>query len=360
MNKLLTGVYTILSESPSPLRAEQITEELFKRQLWNSTSKTPVASVAAAIYLDIKNNSKETPFVKIDKNLFTTSTTKLEITPTPHPVASQPTPKTPPIKKGRPPKPRQAIEHQTFSFLDSAEKVLQSDAGRKPMHYTEITQRAIRYGWLVSNGNTPEASMSAQLYTDIKKCESQGRRSRFTMQKGMVGLTAWSASELEHQIENYNENQRKKLLEKVKTITPADFEKLITTLLSLMGFSSTERTPISSDHGVDVRGILEVHESINIRLAVQAKRWEQSVQAPVVRELRGSLRTDERGLIVTTSTFSDGAKKEASRTDAHAPIDLINGKQLVDLLVAYNLGVSKNRYQLLELTDSFFDDDDTK
>lgn len=353
MNKILSGSYLILSESTTPLNSKQLTKELLERKLWSTTGKTPDATVGAQIYTEIKKKGADALFIKAGKNLFTINpnakiTTSLVLAKT---SGKQ--------KRKRSTSSHQTVTPPTFSFLDSAERVLKADAARKPMHYEEITQRAIKYGWLVSNGLTPEASMSAQIYSDIKKCENQGRRSRFTMNKGMVGLTEWSVSTLQKQIEQHNEEQRKKLLEKVKELSPCDFEKLITTLLPLMGFSSAEQTQFTSDHGVDVRGTLIVHESINIKLAVQAKRWKDTVAAPVVQALRGSLKTDERGLIVTTSNFSDGAKKEAARTDAHAPIDLINGKQLVDLLVAYNLGVTKNRYQLLELTNSFFETNDS-
>ena len=61
---------------------------------------------------------------------------------------------------------------------------------------------------------------------------------------------------------------------------------------------------------------------------------------------------------MTTSNFSRGARDEARRTTSHTPIDLIDGDQLVSLLVEYNLGVRKNCYQLLELTPSFFSDEE--
>ena len=137
-------------------------------------------------------------------------------------------------------------------------------------------------------------------------------------------------------------------MERMMQLNPQDFEELITTLLSKMGFSEVSRTPYGGDGGVDVRGIM----------TVQAKRWKANVQSPVVQQLRGSLGTDERGLIVTTSNFSKGARDEATRTSSHTPIDLIDGDQLVSLLVEYNLGVKKNRYQLLELTPSFFSDEE--
>lgn len=118
------------------------------------------------------------------------------------------------------------------------------------------------------------------------------------------------------------------------------------------------RTPYGGDGGVNVRGIMTVHDAIHIKLAVQAKRWKVNVQSPVIQQLRGSLVTDERGLIVTTSNFPRGARDEATRSSSLAPIDLIDGDQLVSLLVEYNMEVRKNRYHLLKLSSSFFSDEE--
>ncbi|GAA5568426.1 hypothetical protein Aksp02_02005 [Akkermansia sp. NBRC 115031] len=227
------------------------------------------------------------------------------------------------------------------------------------MHYRDITNKALELGWLKTEGLTPEASMYAQVLTEIQRREKQGKIPRFEkLGNGMVGLTIWKSTGLERHIDSFNDKQRKTLMERMMQLNPQDFEELITTLLSKMGFSEVSRTPYGGDGGVDVRGIMTVHDAIHIKLAVQAKRWKANVQSPVVQQLRGSLGTDERGLIVTTSNFSKGARDEATRSSSHTPIDLIDGDQLVSLLVEYNLGVRKNRYQLLELTPSFFSDEE--
>lgn len=228
-------------------------------------------------------------------------------------------------------------------------KILLHFSGNAPMHYRDITNKALELGWLKTEGLTPEASMYAQILTEIQRREKQGKIPRFEkLGNGMVGLTIWKSTGLERHIDSFNDKQRKVLMERMMQLNPQDFEELITTLLSKMGFSEVSRTPYGGDGGVDVRGIM----------TVQAKRWKANVQSPVVQQLRGSLGTDERGLIVTTSNFSKGARDEATRTSSHTPIDLIDGDQLVSLLVEYNLGVKKNRYQLLELTPSFFSDEE--
>lgn len=71
-------------------------------------------------------------------------------------------------------------------------------------------------------------------------------------------------------------------------------------------------------------------------MAVQVKRWKTKnhVQAPVVQQVRGSLGTHEQGLIITTSDFSAGAKREAERPNA-VPVALMDGDKLVELLAEY-------------------------
>jgi restriction system protein len=98
------------------------------------------------------------------------------------------------------------------------------------------------------------------------------------------------------------------------------------------------------------RGVLVVGEVIRTRMAIQVKRWKPSnrVQAPEVQKVRGSLGTHEQGLIVTTSDFSTGARDEAARANA-VPVALMNGEQLVALLAAYGIGVSKQTHDIIDL-----------
>lgn len=83
-------------------------------------------------------------------------------------------------------------------------------------------------------------------------------------------------------------------------------------------------------------------------MAVQVKRWKRNFQAPTVQQVGGSLSTHEQGLIVTTSNFSKGARKEAARPNA-VPVGLMDGEQLVGLLVENNIGIKRTLYELIEL-----------
>ena len=120
-----------------------------------------------------------------------------------------------------------------------------------------------------------------------------------------------------------------------------------------MGFENVEVTKRSGDGGIDVRGTLIIADSIRIKMAVQAKKWnlKNNVHSPVVQQVRGSLNSDEQGLIIATSDFSSGAVKEAAHSNK-TPIALMNGEQLVSLLMEYGIGVQRSTPDLFYIDDS--------
>jgi restriction system protein len=132
-------------------------------------------------------------------------------------------------------------------------------------------------------------------------------------------------------------------------LTPSQFEKLVGRLLRKMGLEDVEVTRVYRDGGVDAFGTVVVGSAIRIHMAVQAKKWKPNVQRPVVASVRGSSNVHHRGLIITTSDFSSGAKEEASLPDRE-PVELMNGSQLVDALVEYEIGVERAPYNLLSLS----------
>lgn len=117
-----------------------------------------------------------------------------------------------------------------------------------------------------------------------------------------------------------------------------------------MGFESIEVTKYHNDGGIDVRGALLIGDVVRIKMAVQAKRWESNIPTPIVQQVRGSLGAHEQGLIITTSDFSKGAIKEANQSDK-TPVGLMSGKQLVVLLMEYNIGVRRKSHDLFELEE---------
>jgi restriction system protein len=203
-------------------------------------------------------------------------------------------------------------QHHALSFTDAAEAVLEQFAGQKPMHYRAITEKALELGWIHTEGQTPEATLYAQIFTEINRKSRRGDPLRFVRHgKGLVGLSKWMGSGLALQIGKHNSDVRKKLHAQLGSMPPADFEALIGQLLVAVGFEEVEVTQRSGDGGIDVRGTLVVGDVIRTRMAVQVKRWKHNVQAPVVQQVRSSLGAHDHGLIITTSDFSSGARSEA-------------------------------------------------
>ena len=113
------------------------------------------------------------------------------------------------------------------------------------------------------------------------------------------------------------------LLDVLLEIDPSAFERLIQRLLRESGFSQVEVTGRSGDGGIDGRGIMRLGGMMSFQVIFQCKRWKNSVGASIVRDFRGAMvgRAD-KGLLVTTGTFTKEAVMEATRDGAPA-IDLM-------------------------------------
>lgn len=129
------------------------------------------------------------------------------------------------------------------------------------------------------------------------------------------------------------------LLNILKKIDPSAFERLCQRLLRESGFIQVEVTGRSNDGGIDGKGVLRLGGLLSFHVLFQAKRYQKTVSPSVVRDFRGALvgRAD-KGLIITTGSFSREAKLEAQRAGA-TPIDLIDGEELVEKLKFLAIGV---------------------
>ena len=147
---------------------------------------------------------------------------------------------------------------------------------------------------------------------------------------------------------------RQTLHEMLHDMDPFDFEHLIKRLLEEMDYQNVEVTSQSGDGGIDVVADIELGIT-SVREVVQAKRHRGSVPRTALDALRGSLyRFDAvRGTIVTTSRFAKGTQEAAFATGA-APITLIDGEKLVDLLIKHGIGVRKRRIELLDVDKEGF------
>lgn len=121
-----------------------------------------------------------------------------------------------------------------------------------------------------------------------------------------------------------------------KQLSPQGFERLIQRLLRESGFVQVEVTGRSGDGGIDGKGIAKVHGFMSFHVIFQCKKYQGSVSSGEIRDFRGAMvgRAD-KGLFITTGSFSPAAIKEATR-DGAPPIDLVDGDQLAEKLKEFH------------------------
>jgi restriction system protein len=163
-----------------------------------------------------------------------------------------------------------------------------------------------------------------------------------------------TTEEFEEVVENQISNDNTNLLDVLKSISPMGFEHLCKRLLREHGFDNLEVTQKSHDGGIDGYGILELNPFISIKIIFQCKRYKGTVSREKVGDFRNAVmgRADKR-IIITTGTFSEDAKREAER-DGVIPIDLIDGKKLVELFEQVELGLKQKT--VYEIDYKFFDE----
>ena len=145
------------------------------------------------------------------------------------------------------------------------------------------------------------------------------------------------------------------LIAMLSVMKPDAFEHLVSRLLEHLGVEDAIVTGRTNDGGVDVRGVLRSAEVITRPIVVQVKRYQKNVSPQHIRELRGSLSHDrgEIGLFVTLSNFTKSAREEASSD--RTPVSLMNGDELANALIKFELGVKKEGAAFLRLVG--FDED---
>lgn len=146
-----------------------------------------------------------------------------------------------------------------------------------------------------------------------------------------------------------------RLLQRMQSIDPAAFERLSQRLLRESGFTRVEVSGKSGDGGIDGVGVLRVN-LVSFHVLFQCKRWKGSVGAEVVRNFRGAMQgRADKGLIITTGTFTAEARRDATRDGAPA-IDLIDGEALCILLKDLSLGVivREVRSEEISMDEAFF------
>jgi restriction system protein len=154
------------------------------------------------------------------------------------------------------------------------------------------------------------------------------------------------------------QNLAQELLERIKTASPAFFERLVIELLVKMGYGGSlvdagMAIGKTGDEGID--GIIKEDRLGLDAIYIQAKRWNNTVGRPEIQQFVGALagKGARKGIFITTSKFSEQAK---SYLPANVKVVLIDGAQLADYAIEVNLGVSVvSEYQIKRLDLDYFD-----
>ncbi|WP_165041320.1 restriction endonuclease [Dysgonomonas sp. ZJ709] len=150
------------------------------------------------------------------------------------------------------------------------------------------------------------------------------------------------------------EEWREKLLNVLYTISPSAFERLTQRLLRESGFFQVDVTGKVGDGGIDGKGIVRMSGLLSFHVIFQCKRYKGTVSPSQIRDFRGAMQgRADKGLFITTGTFTREAIKEATR-DGAPPIDLIDGELLCDKLKELKLGIDTHQKEIVEIRNDWF------
>lgn len=137
-------------------------------------------------------------------------------------------------------------------------------------------------------------------------------------------------------------------------LSPDGFERLTKRILRESGFVQVEVTGRTGDGGIDGKGIMRLSGLLSFHVVFQCKKYQGFVSASDIRDFRGAMigRAD-KGLFITTGTFTRDAVREATR-DGAPPIDLVDGAHLAEKLKELGLGIKKEIVEQVSVDENWF------
>lgn len=145
------------------------------------------------------------------------------------------------------------------------------------------------------------------------------------------------------------QSYRSEVALKLQTLSGSAFERFCQRLLRESGFQEVSITGRSGDGGIDGVGLLQVNPLVSFKVLFQCKRYVGSVTVAQVRDFRGAMagRAD-KGIVITTGSFTAEARKEAVR-DGVPPIELVDGEKLIGMLEQLELGLRPSTTYTIDL-----------
>lgn len=147
---------------------------------------------------------------------------------------------------------------------------------------------------------------------------------------------------------------REQLLDILLALPADGFERICQRLLRESGFVQVAVTGRSGDGGIDGNGTLQVNPLVSFKVLFQCKRYSKSVTPSHVRDFRGAMQgRADKGIILTTGSFTAEARKEATR-DGVPPIELVDGQKLIEMFTELELGLKP--VTTFEVDQTFFEE----
>lgn len=221
-----------------------------------------------------------------------------------------------------------------------------------------ITQRGRDF---LKNHSTDFGKEDLLQFKEFKKYASGNKSTTTQTQEVENATSSKTPSEiLDEAYQEINKDLTQKLLDEVKRQSPQFFEQLVIRLLVNMGYGGSfedaaKVTQYSHDDGID--GVIKEDKLGLDTIYIQAKRYTtQAVQKPDLQKFIGALVEHKatKGIFITTSSFSSGALETCKKAE-HVKIILIDGLQLANFMIEYNVGVSTTQvYEIKRVDTDFF------
>lgn len=216
----------------------------------------------------------------------------------------------------------------------------------------DVVENSRRGVWaLTADGRSVDSE--AEVAERLRVARSEARQPARTRQVTQRGASGDGGDDPGDSLDEGSGDWRGQLLQRLLEMAPDAFERLTQRLLREAGFRDVEVLGRAGDGGIDGIGRYRL-SLVSFPIYFQCKRYRGSVSAGAVRDFRGAMAgRGEKGLLVTTGTFTRGAREESNR-DGAPPVELIDGEELCDLLKEYELGVQTG-IQQVEVIDLHLD-----
>ena len=254
----------------------------------------------------------------------------------------------------------QELVIQSLGLPDAVVNQLHADGVQTKLHYElrwartylkkyGAIENSIRGVWVIVPSFENKAKVDGNVVCAAVR-EMDSKREIAT-----VGAPELVPQNNEDKVEIDDEPWRAELSKVLHEMDPYGFERLTMRLLRECGFSKVSVTKKSGDNGIDGFGKVNLNGIVTVNVAFQCKRYAGLISNSQIRDFRGSLPAGiEKGIFITTGAFSNAAIQEAMDSSKNTTIDLIDGEDLINLLLEHELGVSKEVRTVYTIHKEYF------